>query len=68
MPYLTSAAATYGPQIAHRVWNWAKGTEVGKRVTDAVKRYTGFDLNDHDHGQYMPLMMPDTETTGDMGK
>lgn len=68
LPYLSQAMTEFGPQIAHRVWNWAKGTEVGRRVTDAVQRYTGYNLNDHNNGPYKPIQMPDTETTGDSGK
>lgn len=33
-PWLLTAARKYGPKIARKVWDWAKGTTYGSKAVD----------------------------------
>jgi len=58
LPLLKQAALTLGPKIASYAYDWAKRTDTGKSVLDALKRYTGFNLNDHDTNGFRGDLVP----------
>lgn len=45
-PILSTALKTYAPKVIDSAWQWAKSTDMGKRLTGLLKEHLGVNLND----------------------